>query len=118
MLVSSGLKMNAFISQVGDVIVSVGPDLLTSCGNPTNILSVNETYVVGIGGPCSFYNEWTAYSRYSTADLELLANNCINEVTPSPTPTSRVDDNDSSAKSIFPPNLMVLMAAVMLLLYF
>ena len=65
--------------QVGDVIMSIGPDLLTSCGNPTNILSVNETYVVGIGGPCSFYNEWTAYSRYSTADLELLANNCTRE---------------------------------------
>ena len=54
-----------------------GPDLLTTCGNPGNILSVDTTYVVGIGGPCSRYIDWTAYSQFSSADLQLLADNCV-----------------------------------------
>ena len=70
------LYFGLFILQVGDVIVNFGPDLLTSCGNPANILSINTTYIVGVGGPCSLYNDWTPYSNYSSADLELLANNC------------------------------------------
>lgn len=68
------------------MIVDSGPDLLTSCGNPSNILSVNESYVVGIGGACSVYNDWPAYSQLSTRDLELLANNCTGSaaaITPS-----------------------------------
>ena len=45
----------AYVSQVGQMITTDGPDLLTSCGNHQNILSVGTTYVVGIGGPCSAY---------------------------------------------------------------
>ena len=47
------LLTSACISQVGQMITTDGPDLVTSCGNPGNILSVGATYVVGIGGPCS-----------------------------------------------------------------
>ena len=49
----------AFILQVGDVIVDFGPDLLTTCGNPANILSVNKTY--RIGGKF----QWAKVSRFS-----------------------------------------------------
>jgi len=61
---------------VGQIIKQVGPDLLTTCGNPRAILSVGTTYVVGIGGACSRYNEWTPYSDYPTNHLEVLNNNC------------------------------------------
>ena len=56
-----------------------GPDLLTTCGNPANILSVNATYIVGVGGFCSRYNDWTEYSNFASADLALIANNCSAE---------------------------------------
>ena len=68
-----------FILQVGDVIVDFGPDLLTTYGNPANILSVNKTYVVGVGGACSRYNDWTEYSRFASANLKLLTDNCTDE---------------------------------------
>jgi len=61
-----------------------GPDLKTSCGNPTNILSVNVTYIVGVGGGCSGYDEWTAYSRYSSSDLKLITNYCSATIMPLP----------------------------------
>ena len=51
--------------------------MLTSCGNPQNILSVGTTYVVGIGGPCSAYGEWTPYSQYPTEHRQALSNGCI-----------------------------------------
>ena len=66
------------------MIVDFGPDLKTSYGNPTNILSVNVTYIVGVGGACSVYNEWTAYSRYSSSDLELITNDCSATIMPLP----------------------------------
>ena len=56
-----------------------GPDLLTTCGNPANILSVNATYVVGVGGICSRYNNWTEYSLFASADLALITDNCSAE---------------------------------------
>ena len=63
------------------MIVDRGPDLLTSCGNPENILSVGTTYVVGIGGPCGAYSEWTPYSQYPTEHRQALANGCSNSST-------------------------------------
>ena len=68
------------------MIVEFGPDLTSTCGYPGNILSVNTTYVVGIGWVCSVYNEWTAYNDFSSDDLELLANNCMMESTAAITP--------------------------------
>ena len=58
------------------MIVESGPDVTHPCVDPGNILSVNTTYVVGIGWFCSVYNEWTAYNDFSSDDLKLLANNC------------------------------------------
>ena len=109
------------------MVTNYGPDLLTSCGNPENILSVGTTYVVGIGGPCNAYNDWTPYSRYPTEHRQALANSCSNSstVTPTsattsvrPTPTSGVDNSGSGAKGIFPLDLMVPMAAIMFMLCF
>ena len=71
----------AGVLQVGQLITNYGPDLLTSCGNPGNILSVGTTYVVGIGGPCSAYGEWTQYSRYPTEHRQALSNGCSNSST-------------------------------------
>ena len=58
------------------MITTNGPDLLTSCGNPQNILSVDTTYVVGIGGPCSAHSEWTRYSQYPAEERQALSNGC------------------------------------------
>ena len=79
-----------YFLQVGDVIMEFGPDLETSCGNPGHILSVNTTYVVGVGGPCSVYNEWTAYNDFSSDDLQLLTNNCTMESSATITPLPSV----------------------------
>ena len=78
-------------SQVGQIITDYGPDLLTSCGSPQNILSVGTTYVVGIGGPCSAYDWWTPYSQYPTEHLQALSNGCNTisaSVTVTPSSTS------------------------------
>ena len=61
---------------MGQIRTEVGPDLLSTCGYPRNILSVGTTYVAGIGGPCSFYREWTPYNNFSREDIERLNNNC------------------------------------------
>jgi len=58
------------------MITSDGPDLLTSRGSPGNILSVGTTYVVGVGGPCGAYSEWTPYSRYPTEERQALSDGC------------------------------------------
>ncbi|XP_065919808.1 von Willebrand factor-like [Dysidea avara] len=62
--------------QVGQILTEVGPDLLSTCGYPRNILSVGTTYVAGIGGPCSFYREWTPYNNFSREDIQRLNNDC------------------------------------------
>ena len=33
--------------------------------------------MVGIGGPCSAYGEWTPYSQYPTEHRQALSNACI-----------------------------------------
>ena len=48
----------------------------TSCGNRENILSVGSTYVVGVGGGCSSYKDWTAYNQYPVEDRQALSNGC------------------------------------------
>ena len=68
------LLTSACISQIGQMVTTDGPDLVTSCcGNPENILSVGTTYVVGIGGFCSAYGEWTPYSQYPTEHHQALS---------------------------------------------
>ena len=58
------------------MITTYGPDLLSSCGNHQNILSVDTTYVLGIGGPCSGHGEWTPYSRYPAEERQALSDGC------------------------------------------
>ena len=84
------------------MVTNYGPDLLTSCGDPYNILSVGTTYVVGIGGPCKAYSEWTPYSRYPPEHRQALANGC----------------GSSGAKGICPLDLVAPMAAIVSILYF
>ena len=91
------LQIVAGVLQVGQLITNYGPDLLTSCGNPGNILSVGTTYVVGIGGPCNAYGEWTQYSRYPTEHRQALSDGC-----------SQVDW--SSTENIYPFSLITLIA--------
>ena len=64
---------------MGQILIQSGPDLETSCGNPRNILTVGTTYVIGVGGRCSSFSEWTPYSDYSSEDVQLLNNNCGGE---------------------------------------
>ena len=49
-----------------------GPDVLTSCGQYGLILTVGESYIVGIGGPCSVLNDWSSFNSYSSSEIELL----------------------------------------------
>ena len=59
--------------QAGDVIISAGPDIWTTCAAKIGrILQLNTEYLAGVGGPCSYYNEWEPLSAYSEWDLEYL----------------------------------------------
>ena len=85
--------------------------MLTSCGNPQNILSVGTTYVVGIGGPCSAYCEWTPYSQYPTEHRQALSNGC-NIISASVTVTSSstsvtVTPSSTSVTTIPPPSSQI-----------
>ena len=50
----------------------VGPDVLTTCGNPEHLLFLNRMYVAGVGGICSPIGEWSEVSSYSAEELDLL----------------------------------------------
>ncbi len=52
--------------------MSFGPDVLTSCGNPSRRLSIGESYLVGVGGFCSPISEWTTLESYSESELDFL----------------------------------------------
>ena len=51
---------------------TTGPDVLTSCGYYGRILTVGESYIVGIGGPCFRISSWESFSSYTTNDIRLL----------------------------------------------
>ena len=76
--------------------------MLTSCGSPQNILSVGTTYVVGIGGPCSAYGEWTLYSQYPAEHRQALSNGC-NIISASVT----VTPSSTSVITISPPSSQI-----------
>ena len=50
----------------------MGPDVLTSCGQYRRVLSVNASYIVGIGGPCHPIAPWTDVTNYQADDINLL----------------------------------------------
>ena len=49
-----------------------GPDVLTTCGQYFRVLSINQQYVVGVGGPCSRISEWSTLTSYSPNELQQL----------------------------------------------
>ena len=49
-----------------------GPDVLTTCGQYFRVLSINQQYVVGVGGPCSDISEWSTLTSYSPNELQQL----------------------------------------------
>ena len=51
---------------------TTGPDVQTSCGQYGRILTVGESYIVGIGGPCFRISSWESFSSYTTNDIRLL----------------------------------------------
>ena len=58
--------------QRGETLVVVGPDVLTTCGDPGRLLQLQEEYVVGIGGFCSPIGQWSTVASYSSSELVLL----------------------------------------------
>ena len=60
-------------TQVGDIITTPGPDALSSCASPYGrVLQLNTEYLVGVGGPCGYFNEWSLLSSYEEEDLKTL----------------------------------------------
>lgn len=58
--------------QENDEVEVAGPDVLTSCGVPGQVLQLGTSYVVGIGGACSPIGDWSALDTFNSAELELL----------------------------------------------
>lgn len=57
------------------MITDEGPDTLTSCATDYGgILQLNAEYLAGVGGPCSYFNEWTRLVNYTEGDLNTLRN--------------------------------------------
>ena len=60
-------------AQTGDVVTTPGPDVATSCGNRSRVLTLDEEYVVGIGASaCNPISDWTTLESYSESEVELL----------------------------------------------
>ena len=62
--------------QVGDRFTDHGPDTLSSCGIPFNILNISTTYLVGIGGPCSKIREYSPYDSVSSEIIQAINDGC------------------------------------------
>ena len=54
------------------MIMTPGPDVLTTCGNPRALLRINQQYVVGVGGACSAISDWSSLESYSSSELQQL----------------------------------------------
>ena len=54
-----------------------GPDV-TSCDNFGRILTVGESYIVGIGRSCSVLYNWSSFNSYSSSEIELLESGSCN----------------------------------------
>ena len=90
---------------MGQILTQSGPDLETTCGNPSNILTVGKTYVIGVGGPCSAYGEWTPYNDYPSEDVQLLNSNCG-------------QDPGTGSSSVILPNTVMLITSAAAVAYF
>ena len=60
--------------QVSQTLMVPGPDVLTSCGQYYRVLTINQQYVVGVGGtgPCDSISDWSTLSLYSSNELQQL----------------------------------------------
>lgn len=58
--------------QVGQTVMSPGPDVLTSCGNEGALLRLNQRYVVGVGGACQDISQWSSVDSYTDSELQQL----------------------------------------------
>ena len=52
-------------------ITVVGPDVLTTCATAGQI-SINETYMIGVGGACNPFPEWPSLESFSMDEICLL----------------------------------------------
>uniref|UniRef100_A0A1X7VLZ3 Uncharacterized protein n=1 Tax=Amphimedon queenslandica TaxID=400682 RepID=A0A1X7VLZ3_AMPQE len=57
---------------MGDTFNTSGPDLLTSCSGPNRVLTVGESYVLGVGGPCYIIRDWGLVNDFSTLEFDIL----------------------------------------------
>ena len=54
-------------------MVTMGPDVATSCGDYGRVLTLGVEYVVGIRGACNeWMDEWSTLESYSESDVALL----------------------------------------------
>lgn len=60
--------------KVGQSFNTSGPDVLTSCGQYGRVLTVGESYIVGVGGVCVPIRPWSSFDSYSSSEIQLLEN--------------------------------------------
>lgn len=58
---------------MGDTFNTSGPDILTSCSGPNRVLTVGESYLLGIGGPCYTIGDWSLVNDFSTLEFDILS---------------------------------------------
>ncbi|XP_011409850.1 PREDICTED: uncharacterized protein LOC100637196 isoform X2 [Amphimedon queenslandica] len=79
--------------QVGVSVNVSGPDVTTTCGQYGRVLTVGESYIAGIGGPCFTIDPWSTYNSYTSDDIQLLeglrdgGNTNCTKITSTTTPT-------------------------------
>jgi len=62
--------------QVGERFANHGPDTLTSCGDPSNVLNDSTTYLVGIGGGYSKIREYSLYKSVPSEIMNVITDGC------------------------------------------
>ena len=55
-----------------NTVTLFGPDVLTTCGSFGRRLSINETYMIGVGGTCNPVHEWPRLESFSAEEVCLL----------------------------------------------
>ena len=91
-----------------------GPDVLTSCGSPDRRLSINETYVMGVGGSCNPIPEWPTLESFSMEEVCLLRELRADESRMCAEPTTDTVGNSEVPMSV--PSLLSLTLSVLSIL--
>lgn len=58
--------------RVGALLNTSGIDSLTCTYSGRCVLKVGESYIVGIGGPCTAIDPWSSYDSYTSGEIRLL----------------------------------------------